>query len=146
MRYHSCVTEGELGIEVVTSIQKIKDGKLDGDPTAMTERTKEPTKRIIRVGTYDPAPSVEPKDLEIPYTTKIVYDKNLKPGEEIVDQEGKNGVLKVTVKDGQPRIETVKEAVEKIVRVGTKPADGVTWSEEIPFEVKVVEDPEMEAE
>ena len=137
--------EGELGTEVVTSTQKIKDGKLDGDPEVTTEHTKEPTKRIIRVGTYDPAPSVEPKDLEIPYTTKIVYDKNLKPGEEIVDQEGENGVLKVTVKDGQPKIETVKEAVEKIVRVGTKPADGVTWSEEIPFEVKVVEDPEMEA-
>lgn len=110
-----------------------------------TERTKEPTKRIIRVGTYDPAPSVEPKQVELPYTTKIVYDKNLEPGQEVVDQEGENGIIEVTVKDGQPEVKTVKEPVEKIVRVGTKPAEGVEWTEEIAFEVKVVEDPELEA-
>ena len=137
--------EGELGTEVVTSTQKIKDGKLDGDPEVTTERTKEPTKRIIRVGTYDPAPSVEPKQVELPYTTKIVYDKNLEPGQEVVDQEGENGLIEVTVKDGQPEVKTVKEPVERIVRVGTKPAEGVEWTEEIAFEVKVVEDPELEA-
>ncbi len=137
--------EGELGTEVVTSTQKIKNGKLDGDPEVTTERTKEPTKRIIRVGTYDPAPSVEPKQVELPYTTKIVYDKNLEPGQEVVDQEGENGIVEVTVKDGQPEVKTVKEPVEKIVRVGTKPAEGVEWTEEIAFEVEVVEDPELEA-
>ena len=63
--------EGELGAEIVTSTQTIKDGKPDGDPTVTTERIKEPTKQIIRVGTYDPAPSVEPKQVELPYTTKI---------------------------------------------------------------------------
>ncbi|WP_304271753.1 G5 domain-containing protein, partial [Pseudoglutamicibacter cumminsii] len=129
----------------MTSTQKIKDGKLDGDPEVTTERTKEPTKRIIRVGTYDPAPSVEPKQVELPYTTKIVYDKNLEPGQEVVDQEGENGLIEVTVKDGQPEVKTVKEPVERIVRVGTKPAEGVEWTEEIAFEVKVVEDPELEA-
>ena len=137
--------EGELGTEVVTSTQKIKDGKLDGDPEVTTERTKEPTKRIIRVGTYDPAPSVEPKQVELPYTTKIVYDKNLEPGQEVVDQEGENGLIEVTVKDGQPSVKTVKEPVERIVRVGAKPAEGVEWTEEIAFEVEVVEDPELEA-
>ena len=137
--------EGELGTEVVTSTQKIKDGKPSGDPEVTTERTKEPTKQIIRVGTYDPAPSVEPKQVELPYTTKIVYDKNLEPGQEVVDQEGENGIVEVTVKDGQPEVKTVKEPVEKIVRVGTKPAEGVEWTEEIAFEVEVVEDPELEA-
>ncbi|WP_370510470.1 G5 domain-containing protein [Corynebacterium jeikeium] len=40
---------GELGTEVVTSTQKIVDGKPSGDPTVTTERTKEPVKQIIRV-------------------------------------------------------------------------------------------------
>ena len=137
--------EGELGTEVVTSTQKIVDGKPSGDPEVTTERTKEPTKRIIRVGTYDPAPSVEPKQVELPYSTKIIYDKNLEPGQEVVDQEGENGIIEVTVENGQPSVKTVKEPVEKIVRVGTKPADGVEWTEEIAFDVKVVEDPELEA-
>ena len=137
--------EGELGTEVVTSTQKIVDGKPSGDPEVTTERTKEPVKQIIRVGTYDPAPSVEPKQVELPYTTKIVYDKNLEPGQEVVDQEGENGIIEVTVENGQPSVKTIKEPVEKIVRVGTKPADGVEWTEEIAFDVKVVEDPELEA-
>ncbi|MCG7268174.1 G5 domain-containing protein [Corynebacterium sp. ACRQJ] len=137
--------QGELGSETVTSTQKIKDGKPDGDPTVTTERTKEPTKRIIRVGTYDPAPSVEPKQVELPFTTKIIYDESLEPGQEVVDQEGENGILEVTVENGQPSVKTVKEPVEKIVRVGTKPAEGVEWTEEIAFEVEVVEDPDLEA-
>ena len=62
-----------------------------------------------------------------------------------MDQEGENGLIEVTVKDGQPEVKTVKEPVERIVRVGTKPAEGVEWTEEIAFEVKVVEDPELEA-
>ena len=137
--------EGELGTEVVTSTQKIKDGKPSGDPEVTTERTKEPTKRIIRVGTYDPAPSVEPKQVELPFTTTIIYDETLKPGQTIVDREGENGLVEVTVENGQPSVKTVKEPVQKIVRVGTKPADGVEWTEKIPFEVKVVEDPNLEA-
>ena len=34
---------GELGTDVVTSTQKLVDGKPSGDPTVTTERTKEPT-------------------------------------------------------------------------------------------------------
>ena len=137
--------EGELGTEVVTSTQKIVDGKPSGDPEVTTERTKEPKKRIIRVGTHDPAPSVEPKQVELPFTTTIIYDETLKPGQTIVDREGENGLVEVTVENGQPSVKTVKEPVQKIVRVGTKPADGVEWTEKIPFEVKIVEDPNLEA-
>ncbi|OFT77149.1 hypothetical protein HMPREF3104_02990 [Corynebacterium sp. HMSC30G07] len=151
------IEQGEFGEEVVTSTQKLVDGKPSGDPVVTTERTKEPKKAIIRVGTKkktedptppptdEPTPPVEPKEVELPYTTKIIYDKTLEPGQEIVDQEGANGKVEVTVENGQPSVKVVKEPVEKIIRVGTKPPAGQEWKERIPFEVKVELDPELEA-
>ncbi|MGV0392145.1 G5 domain-containing protein [Corynebacterium riegelii] len=149
--------QGELGEDVETSKQKIVDGKPSGDPEVTTERTKEPKKAIIRVGTKkktedptppptdEPTPPVEPKEVELPYTTKIIYDKTLEPGQEIVDQEGANGKVEVTVENGQPSVKVVKEPVEKIIRVGTKPPAGHEWKERIPFEVKVKLDPTIPA-
>ena len=145
--------QGELGEDVETSTQKIVDGKPSGDPKVTTERTKEPVKQIIRVGTKkattpptdDPTPPVEPKEVELPYTTKIIYDETLEPGQEIVDQEGANGKVEVTVEKGQPSVKVVKEPVEKIIRVGTKPPADIEWNERIPFEVKVKLDPTIEA-
>ena len=137
--------QGQLGTETVTTTQKIVDGKLSGDPETVTDRTKEPIKQIIRVGTFDPAPSVDMKQVSLPFGTKIIYDESLEPGQEIVDQEGENGAVEVTVVDGQPSVKTVKEPVQRVVRVGTRPADGIEWSEDIPFGVQVVEDPELEA-
>ena len=151
------IEQGEFGEEVVTSTQKLVDGKPSGDPEVTTERTKEPKKAIIRVGTKkktedptppptdEPTPPVEPKEVELPYTTKIIYDKTLEPGQEIVDQEGANGKVEVTVENGQPSVKVVKEPVEKIIRVGTKPPAGHEWKERIPFEVKVKLDPTIPA-
>ena len=137
--------QGQIGAEIVTSTQKIVDGKLSGDPDVVTERTKEPVKQIIRVGTFDPAPSVDMQQVSLPFGTKIIYDESLEPGQESVDQEGENGAVEVSVEDGQPSVKMVKEPVQRVVRVGTRPADGVEWSEEVPFGVQVVEDPDIEA-
>lgn len=159
------IEQGEFGEEVVTSTQKLVDGKPSGEPVVKTERTKEPKKAIIRVGTKKPAnptpptdepeqptpptdepgPSIDPKEVELPYTTKIIYDETLEPGQEIVDQEGANGKVEVTVEKGQPSVKVVKEPVEKIIRVGTKPPADIEWNERIPFEVKVKLDPTIEA-
>ncbi|WP_240510720.1 G5 domain-containing protein [Corynebacterium hadale] len=160
------IEQGEFGEEIVTSTQKLVDGKPSGEPEVTTERTKEPKKAIIRVGTKKPAtptpptdptdepeqpeeptptPSLPPKEVELPFTTKIIYDETLEPGEEVVDQEGENGRIEVTVENGQPSVKTTKEPVQRIVRVGTKPAEGVEWNERIPFEVKVELDPTLEA-
>ncbi|GAA0211878.1 G5 domain-containing protein [Corynebacterium riegelii] len=149
------IEQGEFGEEVVTSTQKLVDGKPSGEPEVKTERTKEPKKAIIRVGTKKPAnptpptdeptPPVEPKEVELPYTTKIIYDETLEPGQEIVDQEGANGKVEVTVENGQPSVNVVKEPIEKIIRVGTKPPAGQEWKERIPFEVKVKLDPTIPA-
>lgn len=159
------IEQGEFGEEVVTSTQKLVDGKPSGEPVVKTERTKEPKKAIIRVGTKKPAnptpptdepeqptpptdepgPSIDPKEVELPFTTKIIYDETLEPGQEIVDQEGANGKVEVTVEKGQPSVKVVKEPVEKIIRVGTKPPADIEWNERIPFEVKVKLDPTIEA-
>ena len=159
------IEQGEFGEEVVTSTQKLVDGKPSGDPVVETKRTKEPKNAVIRIGTKkpanptpptdepeqptpptdDPTPPVEPKEVELPYTTKIIYDETLEPGQEIVDQEGANGKVEVTVENGQPSVKVVKEPVEKIIRVGTKPPAGQEWKERIPFEVKVKLDPTIPA-
>ena len=160
------IEQGEYGEEIVTSTQKLVDGKPSGEPEVTTERTKEPKKAIIRVGTKKPAtptpptdptdepeqpeeptptPSLPPKEVELPFTTKIIYDETLEPGEEVVDQEGENGKIEVTVENGQPSVKTTKEPVQRIVRVGTQPPADIEWNERIPFEVKVKLDPTIEA-
>ncbi|SCX06350.1 G5 domain-containing protein [Corynebacterium jeikeium] len=147
--------QGETGTEVVTSTQKIVDGKPSGDPKVTTERTKEPTKQIIRVGTKTTGKNTESIETEVPYDVKVVYDPSLKPGESKVTQEGKPGKKKVTIdrdivnsKPGDPKIteEIIEKPVEKIVTVGTKPAEATnkaTWVAPLPYDTIVRENPEL---
>ena len=143
------ITQGELGEEVVTTTQKLVDGKPSGDPVTTTEVTKAPVNAVIRIGTKKPGtPDPEPEVSEVvdlPFTTKIVYDPTLEPGQEIEDVAGANGQVKVTVVNGKATVETVKEPVQRVVRVGSKPADA-EWTEEIPFKVQVRENPELTRE
>lgn len=147
--------QGELGTEVVTSTQKIVDGKPSGDPEVNTERTKEPKKQIIRVGTKTTGTNTESVETEIPYDVKVVYDPSLKPGESKVTQEGKPGKKKVTIErdivnsqPGDPKIteEIIEQPVEKIVTVGTKPAEATnkaTWTAPLPYDTIVRVNPEL---
>ncbi|HCT9181628.1 TPA: G5 domain-containing protein, partial [Corynebacterium aurimucosum] len=147
--------QGELGTEVVTSTQKIVDGKPSGEPEVSTERTKEPTKQIIRVGTKTTGKNTESIETEVPYEVKVVYDPSLKPGESKVTREGKPGKKKVTIereivnsKPGDPKIteEIIETPVEKIVTVGTKPAEATnkaTWVAPLPYDTIVRVNPEL---
>ena len=145
------VTQGENGEETVTSIQEIKDGKPVGEPKITTEQTKAPKDAEIRIGTKKPeAPAPTPETpvsqvVELPFTTRIVHDPTLKPGQEVEDVAGVNGEVKVTVVNGKASVETVREPVQRVVRVGTKPADGVEWTEQIPFKVEVKKNPKLKA-
>jgi len=148
--------QGENGEEKITSTQEIKDGKPVGEPTITTEVTKPAKKAIIRVGTKpstttetttvpaEPTPEVS-QVVDLPFTTRIVHDPTLEPGQEIEDVAGVNGQVKVTVVNGKATVETVKEPVQRVVRVGTKPADGVEWTEQIPFKVEVKTNPRLKA-
>lgn len=148
--------QGELGTDVETSTQQIVDGKPSGDPVVNTERTKEPTKQIIRVGTKTVGQTVNSVEAEIPFPTRIEYDPTLAPGEQKVTQEGKPGTKKVTVtqpvENSQPNgdatstEEVLAPPTEQVIAVGTKPDEAteqVTWTAPVPFNTEVKPNPEL---
>ncbi|MBE7364952.1 G5 domain-containing protein [Corynebacterium aurimucosum] len=148
--------QGELGTEVVTSTQKIVDGKPSGEPTVTTERTKEPTNAIIRVGTKTEAVTENVEWTEkTPYETEIRVNPDLEPGESKVVEEGTPGEIKhtvtVTVDSGEVSKEESSEEISKpsprIIEVG--PAENQTeltdkHTEEIPYETIIEYDPTLE--
>ncbi|MDK8763924.1 G5 domain-containing protein, partial [Corynebacterium sp. MSK218] len=149
--------QGELGTEVVTSTQKIKDGKPDGDPTVTTERTKEPVAAEIRVGTKTEGTYTTESEVAVPFETDIQFDGTLPAGTQKTVQEGKPGKDKVTttqtivnsnVVGTKTETERIAEPVKKIIKVGTKgdtTSKTVEWTESTPFEVEVRENPDLKA-
>ncbi|WP_226998096.1 G5 domain-containing protein [Dermabacter jinjuensis] len=147
--------KGELGTEVVTSTQKIVDGKPSGDPEVTTERTKEPVKQIIRVGTKTIGTTTETVKSEVPFGVKVEFDPNMPAGTSEVVTEGKPGEKTVTItrditnsKPGEPQIteEITKQPVDQVIKVGTKPSEAskqVTWTAQVPFEVITRPNPEL---
>ena len=149
--------QGENGTEVVTSKQKIVDGKPSGEPTVTTERTKEPTNAVIRVGTKTEGKNTTESEVEVPFETEIQFDDSLPAGTQETVQEGKPGKDKVTttqtienskVTGTTTETERVEEPVKKIIKVGTKgdtTSKTVEWTESTPFEVEVRENPALKA-
>ena len=147
--------QGELGSEIVTSTQKIVDGKPDGDPTVTTERTKEPSNAVIRVGTKTEGSDTSEHEVDVPFETEFIFDDTMEAGTQETVQEGKLGKDKVTttktienskVTGSETNIERVADPVKKIVKVGTKgkPASTVIeWNEHTPFEVEVRVNPAL---
>ena len=148
--------QGQTGTEVVTSTQKIKDGKPDGDPSVTTERTKEPTKQIIRVGTKTEGEVKKVIETEVPFGVKVIYDPTIPAGESKVDTEGKPGKKEVTITqkvtnsnpDGDATVteKVIEKPVDQVIRVGTKPTTAkgdVEWSEPIPFPTTVRTNPAL---
>ncbi|MDU1522781.1 MAG: G5 domain-containing protein, partial [Actinomyces sp.] len=147
--------KGELGTEVVTSTQKIVNGKPEGDPEVTTERTKEPTKQIIRVGTKTTGTKTSEYEVNVPFETVIQLDDTMDAGTRETVQKGKLGKDKVTttetienskVVNTKTDTERVTEPVNEIIKVGTKgkPASTtVEWTEKTPFEVEVRVNPEL---
>ena len=147
--------QGETGIDVVTSTQKIVDGKPSGEPTVTTERTKEPKKQIIRVGTKTEGTNVTESEVAVPFETEIQFDDTMPAGTQETVQEGKPGKDKVTttqtienskVVGTKTETERIVEPVKKIIKVGTKgktTSKTVEWTENTPFEVEVRVNPEL---
>lgn len=89
--------------------------------------TREAVKQIFEVGPDIESTKESVKQIDIPFSTKVIFDPTLRPGEVVVDQEGVDGLREVstsvTYKDGvlsDPAItdKVLKEPVERIVRVG----------------------------
>ncbi|WP_304271751.1 G5 domain-containing protein [Pseudoglutamicibacter cumminsii] len=147
--------KGEVGTEVETSTQKLVDGKPSGDPVVTSERTKEPTEQIIRVGTKTSGTITETVKSEVPFGVKIEFDPNMPAGTSEVVTEGVPGEKTVTItreivnsKPGDPQIteEITKQPVDQVIKVGTKPSQAsstVTWTAQVPFEVITRPNPEL---
>ncbi|MGT2964274.1 ZmpA/ZmpB/ZmpC family metallo-endopeptidase [Streptococcus acidominimus] len=105
--------------------QIVKDGKT-GEVKSETVLTV-PVTRLIKVGTQ---PTVTREELDFP--TRQINDENMSEGLEVVESEGQKGLKTTTITytvneetgvltASEPVVETTP-AVERVVRVGTKPA------------------------
>ncbi|MDU5961925.1 MAG: G5 domain-containing protein, partial [Dermabacter sp.] len=147
--------EGVPGEQTITSTQKIKDGKPDGEPTINIEQTKAPQKAKIRIGTKTTGETSETVKSEVPFGVKIEFDPNMPAGKSEVVTEGVPGEKTVTItreivnsKPGDPQIteEITKQPVDQVIKVGTKPSEAsskVTWTAQVPFEVITRPNPEL---
>ena len=135
--------EGKPGKEKVTITTKLVDGKLV--TTESTEKIEDKEDRVVRIG-------VKPvvKETELGHDTEYRYNPNLKEGEQNVIEEGTNGKVEYTITFNKEtgKIEVSEKRTEpknKIVEIGYKTDGKVKVESEIPFEVEIIEDPEMEA-
>lgn len=118
--------KGVNGNAEQTVTQKFTNGELANKEYTDEVTTKEPVKEIVKIGTKP----VE-KIVEIPFNTEYVYDNTIDAGTVVEDKDhpGKAGSVKiktyfdkeagkfVSVEDEASKV----AAVNKIVRVGTKP-------------------------
>ena|GEM_PF-6632638 len=126
-------TKGVKGVARVT----YRNGK-----KIKRETIKEPVTEVIRVGTKD---VVTTKDVKVPFKTITKKDPNLPEGKTKVLTEGRNGVDRITYKNGREvKRETITQPVNKVVAVGTKKKDVITTKEvKVPFKTVKKNDPDL---
>ena len=139
------IEQGEVGEEVVTTTQDFKDGQLVGEPTTNTERTREPKNAVVRIGTKKTPKNASVTELEVPPTTQLIFDPSLEPGEQVVVREGTPGTVRVTTVDDETTVENTLDAIPRLVRVGAKQPDQLSWLEPLPFKVIATENPDLPA-
>ena len=139
------IEQGEVGEEVVTTTQDFKDGQLVGEPTTNTERTREPKNAVVRIGTKKTPKNASVTELEVPPTTQLIFDPSLAPGEQVVVREGTPGTVRVTTVDDETTVENTLDAIPRLVRVGAKQPDQLSWLEPLPFKVIATENPDLPA-
>ncbi|MDK8879232.1 G5 domain-containing protein [Corynebacterium sp. MSK008] len=148
--------EGVPGEQTITSSQKIKDGKPDGEPAINIEQTRAPKKAKIRIGTKTTGETTKTVESEVPFGVKVEFDPNLPAGESKVTTPGKPGKKTTTVTqkvtnsqpDGEATVEEkiTEDPVDQVIKVGTKPSETsekVEWKAPVPFEVETRPNPEL---
>ena len=145
------VQTGENGQTTQTITRTIVNGKVTKEEKSEVTTTKEVKNQIIRVGTMtDGKHSYTEK---LPFKYEIEYDDNLKAGEYVIDVEGKEGskttewtIKNSEVVEGSASVTEHTPATNAKIRVGKKDFTGNIShevTEEIPYDVKVIEDPTM---
>lgn len=149
------VEEGENGEKTFTADFSATGGKAGVE--TKEETTKEPKDRIVEYGPAADATELVTKTTKrVPFETEVTIDPTLKPGEKVVDQQGEYGEEVETstqkIENGKPSGDPVvdtkrtKEPVTEKIRVGamTKNTDVAKTEVEVPFETRIVFDPELE--
>ncbi|MDK7919157.1 G5 domain-containing protein [Aerococcus urinae] len=119
-----------------------------------TEEVVTPAKQVIVVGTKDYTGEFKHTEQSLaPFKTEYILDPSLKAGQEVVEQDGKLGLIEREVSQkyvngtladkvfGETREVIAPE--NRIVRIGAKTNGSHTSTEEIPFDVKVEVDPPL---
>ena len=134
------VTPGEKGKVTITTSYDKEQKKL-----VTKEETKDPVKRVVKVG-------IKPvvKEEEIPAGKKYKHNPELEDG---VIRKVKNGtpgkvIITTTFNKETGKIETKVERTEPtdaVYEYGSKTEGKVKVESELPYEVEIIKDPEMEA-
>ena len=147
------VTPGSPGEKERTNTLVIKDGKVTETQEGEFKTTKEPQERLIKIGRKPSEGETTKKiEREIPYETKVIYDKNLEAGFQKIENEGKPGKEEVTItqkiKDSKPvgeateTTKTITEKEDRVVRIGVKP---VVKETELGNNTEYKHNPELKA-
>lgn len=115
---------------------------------------KDPVNAVIRVGKGDLNGEKTIEDYDnISFKTKLIFDDSLKAGEEVVVNEGKLGKKKrnvnLTIVNGKVTdtkygdFETIEESEDRVIKVGSMTDGKHSHPEKIPFETKVIVNPEL---
>ena len=134
------VKPGEKGkVTITTSYDK------DQNKLVTKEETKDPVKRVVKVG-------IKPvvKEEKIPQNTKFKHNPKLKAGEIVKKSDGTPGkvIVTTTFNKATGKTETKIERVEPTdaeYEYGSRTEGEVKVKSNIPFEVEIIKDPEMEA-
>lgn len=141
------VEEGNDGLVTVKTKKNPQTGVIEIEKST----TKQANPKKVKVGTKTSGIIVD--NDEIPFEYKITKDPNLKKGEYVIDVEGKPGsntktwTIENSKVIGDPKVENV-DPINAVIRVGDQDFTGTIShdvTEEIPFEVKVIEDDNLEA-
>ena len=88
---------------------------------------------------------VTTKEVKVPFKTITKKDPNLPKGQTKVLTEGREGVVRITYKNGREvKREVITKPVNKVVAVGTKKKDVITTKEvKVPFKTVKKNDPNL---
>ena len=133
------ISDGTPGKVIVTTSFNKETGELE---TSVT-RT-EPTNAEYEYGSLTEGSFTV--ESEIPFNVKVIEDDTLDAGTNVVDKEGVAGKKETTVKVKNSKEESreenvITEAVDKIIRVGTKPTENMCPVPETPEEPSTPEKP-----
>lgn len=144
---------GQKGELKITFVQDTLNGKKgifqqdgtfkEGESKIVVETVKEPTKRIIKIGTKPASTKVE-----IPFDTEYEVDNNLEAGKTELINDGEKGEVTITTTRNEDGTITVnknvtKEAKNKKIKIGTKTQGQIVDTDKIPFGYKVEFDPDF---